>query len=128
MRGVRPSISRRRVLRINPKRRHHNENESNGERNKRKRYIVRVASHDCAPIRLRFWSVQRLADFFWTIVRLPPLINDPSSDATKYLLTFDSMGRFTENYVGSDGEIREGRSRRDCYCDCSHRENTKRRS
>ena len=31
------------------------------------------------PVRLRFWSVERLADFFRTIVRLPPITNCPSA-------------------------------------------------
>ena len=31
------------------------------------------------PVRLPFWSVERLADFFRTIVRLPPITNCPSA-------------------------------------------------
>ena len=64
------------ALWINPKRRYQNKNESNGERNKGISFIVRAALHDCAPD-LRFWTVERLADFFWAIVRLPP--NCPSA-------------------------------------------------
>ena len=31
------------------------------------------------PVRFPFWSVERLADFFRTIVRLPPITNCPSA-------------------------------------------------
>jgi hypothetical protein len=48
---LRKLASLRRILAlwINPKRRYQNKNESNGERNKGKSFIVRAALHDCAP-------------------------------------------------------------------------------